>query len=140
MVFIGKVPKGRATGRPTRIDTPQIRKALQSIQQEVNTNTLDARRLIGNQSYLKLIDPSTSLVNVKTGHMRRSYAWRVNGSKQVEILNTATSKKGFRYPQLVEKRYGQGTARTIQRNRGVIVRNTNRLLKRPVAQVLAGEV
>ena len=135
----GKAPQGRAIAGPTLIQTPAVRRALQSIQADVKSKTRDARRVIGNESWAKLINPSTSRVNVDTGHMQRSYKWKVaSGNNRIDIFNTATSKKGFRYPLFVEKRYGQGTARTLRTHRGTIARNTRRRLTRRVPQSKMG--
>ena len=120
--------RGGVTAGPTLIQTPAIRTALQRIQKDVDNQTRDARRLIGSESVAKLRAPSTSLVNVDTGLMRRSYKFKVaHGNNRIDIFNTATSKKGFRYPIYIEKQF-RGVRRTLTTQRRSIVRNVNRRL------------
>ena len=121
-------PRGRATKGPTLIQTPGVRVALQRIQADVDDRTRDARRFIGFEA-TERIRSRSSLVNVDTGHMRRSFKFKVaKGNNRIDIFNTATSSKGFRYPLLIEKRF-RGVERTIQRDRRRISRYAELRLK-----------
>ena len=114
----------------TIIQTPDLRSALQAIQKDVDNRSRDARRLIGAESVRKLRSTSVSRVNVDTGKMRRSFFFKVaRGNNRIDIINTARSPSGFRYPVLIERRYG-GAARTLRAERTSIARRTQRALDR----------
>ena len=119
------------TGSPYLIQTSSLRRALQGIQAEVDSKTRQARRIIGNESVTMLRSTQSSLVNVDTGLMRRSFRFKVaRGNNRIDIFNLARSNKGFRYPILIERRYG-GARATIIANRRRIIRYSNLELARP---------
>ena len=110
------------TGPPYLVQTPSVRSALQSIQEGVDSRVRTARRLIGDEAVRTLRTPSTSRVNVDTGTMRSSFQFKAaRNNNRIDIFNRARSRNGFRYPILVERRYG-GVAKTLRANRGRIVR------------------
>ena len=115
--------------QPYAIRTPQLRRALASVQEEVGSKTRLASRLIGDGAVSELRSPSASLVNVDTGRMRRGFRFRVRGAGPIEILNTARSPKGFPYARVVEERYG-GAARTVRKRKQSIARAAERGLQR----------
>ena len=113
------------------VQTRGVRSALQSIQADVEDRSRYARRLIGTHSVQRLRAGDT-LVNVDTGKMRDSFTYKVaRGNNRIDIFNSATSPRGFRYPILIERRY-RGAERTLNRSRTRIVNSTLRDLNRPV--------
>ena len=118
------------TGTPYLIQTPGIRSALQSIQADVDSRTHTARRLIGDEAVRTIRKPGTSKVNVDTGTMRSSFFFTVSrGNNRIDIFNRARSRKGFRYPILIERRY-RGVERTLTANRSRIAARARRDLER----------
>ena len=127
-------------GAPYPATTAGIRSAFKAIRTAVDEQGEYANRLIGAEAVSKLRSPRLSRVNVDTGSMREGYRFRVNSPTRIDIYNVAMSKKGFKYPILIEKKYG-GAAKTLREHRTSIVRNTNRrLTQRQQDTLLHGEL
>jgi len=117
------------TGRPYRVTTPGLRRALARVQRQVDERSRLARRAVGAAAVERLRS-GDSLVNVDTGLMRRSFRFRVpRGRRTVEIYNTARSEGGYPYAKIVESRY-RGAERTVSANRRLIAREARRAVER----------
>lgn len=106
------------------ITTPGVSSALRQIAKQVDGNVRVARSWIGHHSVAALRSPSSSLVNVDTGKMRRSFVYSLQQGR-IEIGNTARSPQGYPYPVIIERRF-RGVQRTLIRNRRRIARQAQK--------------
>ena len=121
-------------GRPFQIKTPGLRGALASVQSGLAQNTMDARRIAGDQVVQRLRgEADRSFMNRDTGTMRRNYFFKAT-QNQIEIHNKARSGArkrgtggGFPYPIVIEKRF-KAAERTILKHKGRIVEYSNLIL------------
>lgn len=113
------------------VTTPGLRRALRGIEEEVRDRSRVAASHIGAQSVAVLRSSATFRTGGKgeydTGRQMRSYVYALTGNR-VQIGNSATSPRGFSYPQLNERRY-RVAEKAIRRNRSRIVRFANQALK-----------
>ena len=118
------------------IQSPGIGEAIRGIQERVDDKTRRARRLIGSHSVQTLwnatpVRGSREGMRVDTGLMRKEYRFKVaQGNNRIIIFNRAVSKKGFRYPQLIEHRY-KSVQRTLERRQTLIASKVRTDLRRP---------
>ena len=129
---IGPIPEGRSTGSAVTVDTSQVDALLSAVRGQLGRSPRLAAEAVGSATVEYLRAEPPPIQRVLTGHMRRSWSWRLRGrgGTRVEIGNTARSDTGYAYPRRINRRY-----RVAQR---VMAKHRREIVEAAVADVRDG--